>query len=166
MTTAERAGIMLGVLGFVLSVINTWRLWWKDRSHLRVEVTRLPARRDIEVMLRVRVANHGHRTVPVSRLGLVHGRRQHVFMGTWGPMGSNAEPFDLEPGRSRSVVEPERFAINALRAEGHTGTVQLRGGCWDQLGKLYRSKPITVQVEPADTMGGTVATHHEEESPE
>ncbi len=167
MSPAERAGILIGSAGLALSLYNTWRQRQADQPHLRVNVRRFTTTNTSQAVLQIRIGNSGRHRVMVRRVGVVVGRGRPVEGDFWGQglAGRSDRPFDLEPGRAETVHIHEQDVVDALLQGERRCLVRVRAACWDELDNLYRSKPITVQVGPADRMDGAVATHHEEESP-
>ncbi|MDP9470950.1 MAG: hypothetical protein M3Q71_09840 [Chloroflexota bacterium] len=147
MSPAKRAGIIIGSFGVLLSLYNTWRQWWSERPHVRVELQRHTAVLSRRIFLEARFVNHGRRTVVVRDVGFVV-RREPLKSNAWSENMTGPEdfPFDLEPGRAASIAIVEVALIEALKQCGQSGRVDVRACCWDQLDNLYRSKPMTVEV--------------------
>ncbi len=145
--SAERAGIVLGVLGFLLSLHNAWRQWWNDRPHMRVGLQRFVPSNTRRGLLEVRIANGGRHTVAVRRVGFFVGG-QPLRLDAWEHrmIGPGDHPFDVEPGRAINLHLPEEPIVQALRRDGRSGSVDVRACCWDQLDNLYRSKPLRTEV--------------------
>ena len=162
MSPAERAGILIGSAGVALSLYNTWRQRQADRPRLRVELRRSttsdhlpswlnPLVAEGEHWLEVRLSNVGGHVVTLNGIGFLTSRHQSLDMSNWERTlagGEWANRFsELAPGKATSVYIEECFVVEALLHAGQRSPMRVRAGCWDQLGTLYRSKPITVEVE-------------------
>ena len=149
MSTAMLAviGATTGVIGLVLSILNTWRLFDRDRIRLKVQVrghVTSPPIEGVNHFLGVTVVNVGYIAVTVSQIefGLKKPKKHVLGFIPFGPI-SDSLPKRLEPRTSMQVLAPPQMIFDgqfeyATRAIVRTQCGQVFRGSKSDLKKLVR----------------------------
>jgi hypothetical protein len=140
-------GATTGVIGLCLSILNTWRLFDRDRIRLKVQVrdhfTSLPIE-GVNNFLGVTVVNVGYIAVTVSQIefSLKKPKKHVLSFIPFGPI-SDSLPKRLEPRTSMQVLTPPQVIFDkqfdyATRAIVRTQCGQVFRGSRSDLKRLIK----------------------------
>jgi hypothetical protein len=143
--------IVTGIVAVYGALLSTWNAVAKhleNKARIKVKLslgfeTFGPETGPTSIL--VTALNEGQQAVTLVSAGLrlPGNKTTHQF----GPSGTAKFPHQLQRGQSTYIAVPTRDVAEALKREGFSGTINVKGYFRDALDKTYKSKAFELNAE-------------------